>query len=63
MENALLPTPLAASRRRNIPVSGKNFRIGLWVSRKGLRGCQPVQKRTWLYKILTPVLPSKWAII
>jgi hypothetical protein len=62
-ENALLPPLLAAGRGRNIPVSGKNFRIDLWVSRKSLRGCRPVQKRTRLYRILTPVLPSEWAII
>jgi len=63
MENLLLPPLLAAGRGRNIPGSGKNFLFGLWISRKRLRGCRPVKKRTRLYRILTPVLTSEWAII
>jgi hypothetical protein len=59
MENALLPALFAAGRRRNIPVFGKKLPVWLVVKSKEFSWCRPVQKRTWLYKILTPVLPRK----
>jgi len=55
--------PDCCRQREKYSCVGKKLPVWLVDKSKAFAGSRPVKKRTRLYRILTPVLTSEWAII